>query len=140
MSVKAKAILKGFFGSVESSPIGKYCSLIASTISFITGTPDVAVYLDAVHYCVKSRGIQDQNSSTVTLSVGSNSVTTSLNASFSSGALAYAGTATTVTAIETAIKAAWSKKYGTTGTASAAAIATLTGTDDGVIQLSLIHI
>ena len=40
---------------------------IAETISFIAETPDVAVYVDAVHYCVKSRGIQDVNSSTVTL-------------------------------------------------------------------------
>lgn len=39
---------------------------IAETISFIADTPDVAVYIDAVHYCVKSRGIQDVNSSTVT--------------------------------------------------------------------------
>ena len=85
---------------------------------------------------VHSVGLSD----TVTLTVGSNSVTTSLNASFSSGTLAYAGTATTVTAIETAIKAAWSKKYGTTGTASAAAIATLTGTDDGVIQIVMLQV
>lgn len=41
---------------------------ICETISFITGSPDVAVYVDAVHYCVKSRGIQDTGSSTVTLS------------------------------------------------------------------------
>lgn len=40
---------------------------IAETISFVAETPDVAVYIDAVHYCVKSRGIQDVNSSTVTL-------------------------------------------------------------------------
>ena len=40
---------------------------VAETISFVTGTPDVAVYIDAVHYCVKSRGIQDVSSSTVTL-------------------------------------------------------------------------
>ena len=40
---------------------------IAETISFVAETPDVAVYVDAVHYCVKSRGIQDVNSSTVTL-------------------------------------------------------------------------
>lgn len=39
---------------------------IAETISFIADTPDVAVYVDAVHYCVKSRGIQDVSSSTVT--------------------------------------------------------------------------
>lgn len=42
---------------------------IAATISFVTGTPDVAVYLEAIHYCVKSRGIQDTGSSTCTLAV-----------------------------------------------------------------------
>jgi GTP cyclohydrolase I len=40
---------------------------IAETISFITGSPDVAVYIEGVHYCVKSRGIQDTSSSTMTL-------------------------------------------------------------------------
>ena len=40
---------------------------IVETISLITESPDVAVYIDAVHFCVKSRGIQDVNSSTVTL-------------------------------------------------------------------------
>ena len=43
---------------------------IRATIQFVAQTKDVAVYVDAQHYCVKSRGIQDQNSSTVTLSVG----------------------------------------------------------------------
>ena len=42
---------------------------IAAAISFVTETEDVAVYLDAVHYCVKSRGIQDTGSSTCTLAV-----------------------------------------------------------------------
>ena len=28
-----KAILNGFFGTTESGPVGKYCSLTASTIS-----------------------------------------------------------------------------------------------------------
>ena len=79
-------------------------------------------------------------SDTVTLSVGSNSVTTSLNAALVGGGLAYTGTATTVTAIEIAVKAAWGAKYGTTGTASAAAIATLTGTDDGVIQIVMLQV
>lgn len=41
---------------------------VAEAISFITETDDVAVYIDASHYCVKSRGIQDTGSSTVTLS------------------------------------------------------------------------
>ena len=40
---------------------------IAETIAFIAETADVAVYIDARHYCVKSRGIQDTGSSTVTL-------------------------------------------------------------------------
>lgn len=40
---------------------------VAETISFIADTPDVAVYIDAKHYCVASRGISDVNSSTVTL-------------------------------------------------------------------------
>ena len=41
---------------------------ICEAIAFITGARDVAVYIDAAHYCVKSRGIQDTGSSTVTLS------------------------------------------------------------------------
>lgn len=40
---------------------------IAETIMFITGSPDVAVYIEGIHYCVKSRGIQDVTSSTMTL-------------------------------------------------------------------------
>lgn len=40
---------------------------ICEAISFIAETDDVAVYVDAVHYCVKSRGIEDVKSSTVTL-------------------------------------------------------------------------
>ncbi len=43
---------------------------IKETIAFIAETDDVAVYIDAKHYCVKSRGIQDTGSSTVTLAVG----------------------------------------------------------------------
>ena len=43
---------------------------IRATIQYVAETKDVAVYLDAKHWCVKSRGIQDQTSSTVTLSVG----------------------------------------------------------------------
>ena len=40
---------------------------IAETISFVAETPDVAVFINAVHYCVKSRGIQDVNSRTSTI-------------------------------------------------------------------------
>lgn len=40
---------------------------ICEAILFITGSEDVAVYIEGVHYCVKSRGIQDVTSSTMTL-------------------------------------------------------------------------
>jgi len=43
---------------------------VRATIQYVAQTDDVAVYVDAKHWCVKSRGIQDQTSSTVTLSVG----------------------------------------------------------------------
>lgn len=41
---------------------------ICEAIAFIAETDDVAVYIDAQHYCVKSRGIQDTGSATVTCS------------------------------------------------------------------------
>ncbi len=40
------------------------------TLSFILDTEDVAVYIDARHYCVRSRGVEDANSSTVTNKLG----------------------------------------------------------------------
>ena len=39
---------------------------IADALVFILGTENVAVHLNAKHYCVIARGIQDSNSSTVT--------------------------------------------------------------------------
>ena len=43
---------------------------IRATIQYVAQTDDVAVYVDAKHWCVKSRGIQYQTSSTVSFSVG----------------------------------------------------------------------
>jgi len=43
---------------------------IRAALSYVTETDNVAVYIDAAHFCVKTRGIQDVGSSTVTLSVG----------------------------------------------------------------------
>ena len=43
---------------------------IKAALAYVVETPDVAVYMDAEHFCVKTRGVQDENSSTVTLSVG----------------------------------------------------------------------
>lgn len=43
---------------------------IYHALSFILDTENVAVVVDAQHYCVKSRGIRDINSSTVTSKLG----------------------------------------------------------------------
>ena len=40
------------------------------TLVYLLDTEDVAVVIEAVHYCVKSRGIRDTNSSTVTSKMG----------------------------------------------------------------------
>lgn len=39
---------------------------IGEALKYILGTDDVAVVVDAVHYCVKSRGVEDHSSSTAT--------------------------------------------------------------------------
>ena len=43
---------------------------IFHTLQFILDTEDVAVMIDAQHYCVKSRGVEDTGSSTVTCRLG----------------------------------------------------------------------
>ena len=63
-----------------------------------------------------------------TLTVGSNTVTTSIG----SGATAIAN-------IETALMNAWATKYGDGGTASTSAIATLTGSADGNITIDMLQ-
>jgi GTP cyclohydrolase I len=39
-------------------------------LQYILGTEDIAVVIDAQHYCVKSRGVEDINSRTVTSKIG----------------------------------------------------------------------
>jgi GTP cyclohydrolase I len=39
-------------------------------LQYILGTDNIAVVIDAKHYCVKSRGVEDTNSSTVTSKLG----------------------------------------------------------------------
>lgn len=39
-------------------------------LSFILGTEDVAVVIEGVHYCVKSRGVEDSSSYTMTAKLG----------------------------------------------------------------------
>tara|TARA_B000000565_G_scaffold255758_1_gene237665 strand:- start:133931 stop:134620 length:690 start_codon:yes stop_codon:yes gene_type:complete len=39
-------------------------------LQYILGTDDIAVVIDATHYCVKSRGVEDTGSSTMTSKLG----------------------------------------------------------------------
>lgn len=39
-------------------------------LEYILGTSNIAVVIDAQHYCVKSRGVEDVNSSTITSKLG----------------------------------------------------------------------
>ena len=43
---------------------------IANELQKVLGTQDVAVYIDAKHLCVSSRGIKDDTSSTITVYYG----------------------------------------------------------------------
>lgn len=43
---------------------------IFETLKYVLGTEDVAVVVDAKHYCVISRGVQDANSHTITSALG----------------------------------------------------------------------
>ena len=43
---------------------------IYHALSFILDTENVAVMVDAQHYCVKSRGVEDTGSSTITSRLG----------------------------------------------------------------------
>ena len=54
---------------------------------------------------------------------------------------AYGGsqTATTLAAIEAALKAAWGTKYGSSNAASSSAIATLVGADNGLIEIQALQ-
>ncbi|MFW2259963.1 GTP cyclohydrolase I, partial [Klebsiella pneumoniae] len=40
------------------------------TLQTLLGIPNVAVSMNAVHFCVKARGIKDQTSATSTISLG----------------------------------------------------------------------
>ena len=43
---------------------------IFRALQFILGTEDVAVFMDADHFCVKARGVEDVNSSMTTSRLG----------------------------------------------------------------------
>jgi len=69
-----------------------------------------------------------------TLEIGTNSVTVSLG-----GGYGGSQTATTLTAIESALMAAWATTYGAAGTASSSAIATLIGSANGVLDIEMLQ-
>jgi GTP cyclohydrolase I len=48
----------------------RFVEQVYHTLVYILGTEDVAVVVEGVHYCVKSRGVNDTNSSTVTSKLG----------------------------------------------------------------------
>ena len=66
-----------------------------------------------------------------TFAIGGNSITVSLGGA--------SQTATTLTAIETALLYGWRIKYGGAGTASSSAIATLIGSADGVVDIRMLQ-
>jgi len=43
---------------------------IYHSLEYILGTPNVAVIIEGVHYCVRSRGVEDYSSSTITSKLG----------------------------------------------------------------------
>lgn len=43
---------------------------VHATLVHILGTEDVAVYIDAAHFCMRMRGVKDANSTTVTSKMG----------------------------------------------------------------------
>ena len=55
---------------------------IYHALAYILDTEDVAVVVDAEHYCVKSRGVKDVGSSTVTARLGGNFLSPPVRAEF----------------------------------------------------------
>jgi hypothetical protein len=76
---------------------------------------------------VWATGLEDE----FTLTVGSNSVTASLGGQSVTG--------TTVEDIEEAIVKAWAAKYGSAGTASLSAIATMADDGDGILEFTMLQ-
>jgi len=57
---------------------------IYHALQYILGTDDVAVVIEAEHYCVKSRGVRDEGSSTVSSHMGGKFMDPALRAEFMS--------------------------------------------------------
>ncbi len=48
----------------------RLCEQVFHALSFILGTEDVAVVIEAEHFCVKQRGVEDATASTITSKLG----------------------------------------------------------------------
>jgi hypothetical protein len=128
-------------GAVLAAKVGAYSSqdilLIAHAVSATTAVGErYATTAALTAASTDTAGVGDTSpvwsvglEDLFTLTVGSNTVTTSLISG-----------ATTIGAIETKLAAVWGAKYGQGGTASAAAIATLVGTlTNGTIEVEMLQ-
>jgi hypothetical protein len=104
--------------TAETSLGERYTSATVSTASTTTGSESGTVW---------ATGLEDE----FTLTVGSNSVTASLGGQSVTG--------TTVEDIEEAIVKAWAAKYGSAGTASLSAIATMADDGDGILEFTMLQ-
>jgi hypothetical protein len=110
--------LIAYANNAETSTGERYTSAQVSVASTNTGAHLATVW---------SVGIEDE----FTLSIGSNSVTASV------GGQSVTGTA--IADIEEAIVKAWAAKYGSAGTASLSAIATMADDGDGILEFTMLQ-
>ena len=122
-------------GVTLNAKVGGFSSQTVSLIQYADGTQatggerytSAAVSAAATTASTWAVGVEDE----FTLTVGSNSVTTSLGGQSISS--------TSMAEIEEAIQKAWEAKYGGGGTASLSAIATVADNGDGVIAITMLQ-
>jgi hypothetical protein len=110
--------LNAYANTAETSVGERYTSAQVSVASTTTGSEAGTVW---------AVGIEDE----FTLTIGSNSVTASV------GGQSVTGTA--IADIEEAIVKAWAAKYGSAGTASLSAIATMADDGDGILEFTMLQ-
>ena len=109
-------------GTADTAVVGERYTSVAAVTAASTNTQGVG---DTG--LVFRTGLDDN----FTLAVGDNSITVSLGGA--------SQTATTLTAIETALLYGWRIKYGKAGTASSSAIATILASADGKIYIDMLQ-
>lgn len=63
-------VILDWFLKNNNKQVRQYQRFRYHALQYILGTDDIAVVIDAQHYCVKSRGVEDVGSSTVTSKLG----------------------------------------------------------------------